>query len=259
MSADRKLEFFRSSAGQLCKKITDNISECPFSSVFRTPVPTNDLLYHEVIKNPMDLSTIKKKLKNNGYNTVLEWRKDLELIFDNAIQYNGSTSIIGGYAIYLRHKAEKLCSQFILLNHQNYELALRCLYTQLSDILREKYQKSPEGWPVFECPNYSMKELLTKLTSLEDQTEIRNILKQSPEKNQIKRKNGLNIDKFSRATLDNIWYYLQTGNPPVIIPKKELPVIHETTSEHPTEADPNANANQENSTTTAKKSKKKKR
>ena len=251
--------FFKSTAGQLCKKITDEICECPISSVFRSPVPSNDLNYHEIIKQPMDLGTIKRKLKTNVYNTVLEWKNDMDLIFDNAIQYNGNESLIGGYATYLRHKTEKLCHQFILLNHHNHEIALRYLYSQLSELIREKYQKTTEEWTVFQCDNYSMKDLLTKLTGLEDQTEIRNIIKQSPEKNQIKRRNGISIDKFSRGTLDNIWYYLKTGIVPVITPKKDLTLISDVNSEAQIEADSNPNQENSNSSSSAKKSSRKKK
>ena len=41
--------------------------------------------YFEIIKNPMDLGTIKKKVENNGYKLISEFGADVRLTSANAI------------------------------------------------------------------------------------------------------------------------------------------------------------------------------
>ena len=48
--------------------------------------------YYEVIKNPMDLSTMEAKLENNQYANVDELTADAQLIFDNCRAYNPASS-----------------------------------------------------------------------------------------------------------------------------------------------------------------------
>ncbi len=48
--------------------------------------------YYDVIKNPMDLSTMESKLENNQYANVDELTADAQLIFDNCRSYNPASS-----------------------------------------------------------------------------------------------------------------------------------------------------------------------
>lgn len=49
--------------------------------------------YPQIIKQPMDLSTAKKKLKGSKYQTVQEVVADLQLIWDNCKAYNVFESV----------------------------------------------------------------------------------------------------------------------------------------------------------------------
>uniref|UniRef100_A0A8C6S4P7 Uncharacterized protein n=1 Tax=Neogobius melanostomus TaxID=47308 RepID=A0A8C6S4P7_9GOBI len=44
--------------------------------------------YHDIIKHPMDLSTIKKKLDNSQYKDAQEFAADVRLMFSNCYKYN---------------------------------------------------------------------------------------------------------------------------------------------------------------------------
>ncbi|XP_040001745.1 bromodomain-containing protein 4-like [Xiphias gladius] len=44
--------------------------------------------YHDIIKHPMDLSTIKKKLDNKQYREAQEFAADVRLMFSNCYKYN---------------------------------------------------------------------------------------------------------------------------------------------------------------------------
>lgn len=49
----------------------------------------NILDYHDVIKEPMDLGTIRKKLSHNYYSGVRDFAYDMNLVWKNCYKYNG--------------------------------------------------------------------------------------------------------------------------------------------------------------------------
>ena len=49
--------------------------------------------YYEVIKNPIDISTMKKKNNRGEYKSLNDLRDDFRLMFDNCIFYNGDDSV----------------------------------------------------------------------------------------------------------------------------------------------------------------------
>ncbi|XP_068508282.1 bromodomain testis-specific protein isoform X1 [Syngnathus scovelli] len=58
---------------------------------FYTPVDTVGLAlhdYHDIIKQPMDLGTIKKKMEQREYTAAKEFAADIRLMFSNCFKYN---------------------------------------------------------------------------------------------------------------------------------------------------------------------------
>lgn len=61
---------------------------------FANPVNAQEVPdYYEVIKEPMDLSTMEVKLENNQYASLDDLLHDAHLIFDNCRLYNPPTSV----------------------------------------------------------------------------------------------------------------------------------------------------------------------
>jgi hypothetical protein len=76
-----------------CREILRSIMNKQIAIPFLKPVDYVLLEipdYPNVIKNPMDLGTIRDNLRSNQYNTVLDFAKDVRLTFQNAIKYNPS-------------------------------------------------------------------------------------------------------------------------------------------------------------------------
>jgi len=44
--------------------------------------------YYEIIKNPMDLSSMMTKIDLHKYQTVQQFLQDIDLICSNALEYN---------------------------------------------------------------------------------------------------------------------------------------------------------------------------
>lgn len=73
-----------------------------FAWVFKDPVDPIELGlpdYFEVIKTPMDLNLIKKQLEVRQYDNFDDVCRDVRLVFENAILYNGEDSDVGDMAL----------------------------------------------------------------------------------------------------------------------------------------------------------------
>ncbi|EED19933.1 transcriptional activator spt7 [Talaromyces stipitatus ATCC 10500] len=65
--------------------------------------------YHTVIKHPMDLGTMTKKLKTLQYKSKQEFVDDLNLIWANCLKYNASPEhFLRKHALFMRKETEKL-------------------------------------------------------------------------------------------------------------------------------------------------------
>lgn len=83
----------------------------PESIPFRQPVDPLSLGipdYFEIVRQPMDLSTIKRKLDVGQYTDPWEYVDDVWLMFDNAWLYNRKTSKVFRYCTKVTLKLRKL-------------------------------------------------------------------------------------------------------------------------------------------------------
>ena len=74
--------------------------------------------YPNVVKTPMDLGTVSKKLEDGTYKNVAQIRVDLELIWENCIAFNGRQTWIGEHVHTLREFTKKKFSQAGLQDEQ---------------------------------------------------------------------------------------------------------------------------------------------
>ncbi|KAI4330723.1 hypothetical protein MLD38_028982 [Melastoma candidum] len=74
-----------------CGQILTKLMKHKHGWVFNEPVDAAALGlhdYHQIIKNPMDLGTVKKKLDRNVYSLPGDFAADIRLTFVNALTYN---------------------------------------------------------------------------------------------------------------------------------------------------------------------------
>lgn len=86
---------------EFAQKITKKLTLIPISVFFLNPVdPVADNVpdYFEKIRKPMDLHTVTKKLESDSYASVEEWRKDVNLIWKNALTYHNEGTFINSIA-----------------------------------------------------------------------------------------------------------------------------------------------------------------
>ena len=80
-----------------CLELTNKMLHKDLCRPFREKVdPERDGApdYLDVIKHPIDLTTIRKKLVSGEYKSTQEWSDDVNLIFSNAKLYNDAGSLI---------------------------------------------------------------------------------------------------------------------------------------------------------------------
>ncbi|KAL3245709.1 hypothetical protein MRX96_058237 [Rhipicephalus microplus] len=80
--------------------------------------PVNDIIapgYSTIIHNPMDFSTMRKKIDDCEYTCVSEFREDLKLMCDNAMTYNRPDTVYFKGAKRMWYSGNKLLSKDQLL------------------------------------------------------------------------------------------------------------------------------------------------
>jgi hypothetical protein len=76
--------------------------------IFIAPVPQDVPGYYEMIKEPMDFSTMKNKVENDVYQNWEEFEEDFELSFNNAKTFNTKHSIYYQEAVKLQRSLQRL-------------------------------------------------------------------------------------------------------------------------------------------------------
>ncbi|KAE8800156.1 Transcription factor GTE9 [Hordeum vulgare] len=92
-----------------CEAILKKLMTQKFSHIFNVPVDVEKLNipdYNEIIKHPMDLGTIKKKLDSGSYTSPSDFAADVRLTFNNAITYNPRGHAVHDMAIQLNKMFE---------------------------------------------------------------------------------------------------------------------------------------------------------
>uniref|UniRef100_A0A7N1A5L6 Uncharacterized protein n=1 Tax=Kalanchoe fedtschenkoi TaxID=63787 RepID=A0A7N1A5L6_KALFE len=74
-----------------CLTLLDRLMSHQYGWVFNDPVDAEKLNipdYHTVIKQPMDLGTVKRRLTSGEYSNLVNFANDVRLTFSNAMTYN---------------------------------------------------------------------------------------------------------------------------------------------------------------------------
>eukprot|EP01119_Soliformovum_irregulare_P015805 TRINITY_DN4508_c0_g1_i1.p1 TRINITY_DN4508_c0_g1~~TRINITY_DN4508_c0_g1_i1.p1 ORF type:complete len:1471 (+),score=537.36 TRINITY_DN4508_c0_g1_i1:58-4470(+) len=75
----------------LFEKILNKIKEHQYAHPFLNPVPLGNKIaprYYDIIKNPMDLSTIREKIRTFAYASRTDFLDDMKLMVNNCYSYN---------------------------------------------------------------------------------------------------------------------------------------------------------------------------
>ncbi|KAK9106774.1 hypothetical protein Syun_022785 [Stephania yunnanensis] len=89
---------------QKCGALLRKLMNHQIGFLFNQPVKPVALQipdYFDIISEPIDLGTVKKKLENGLYSSVRDFAADVRLTFSNAMKYNPSTNWVHELAMNL--------------------------------------------------------------------------------------------------------------------------------------------------------------
>ncbi|OHT07734.1 Bromodomain containing protein [Tritrichomonas foetus] len=131
-----------------CLKILDELISHPISTVFLEPVdPVLDEVpdYFNIISQPSDLSTVRERLLGDKYATLQEFKHDVNLIWDNAVTYNGRSSL----PAYIADQLSKIFSRrFSILEDPQIEQWIND-YLKARSIICKLFHTAPKGLAPF--------------------------------------------------------------------------------------------------------------
>ncbi|XP_019854738.1 PREDICTED: bromodomain and PHD finger-containing protein 3-like [Amphimedon queenslandica] len=96
----------------IMKRLLTRLAAKDPADIFAEPVPLDDVPdYLDVIKCPMDFSTMRSKLDSHQYKSLEEFESDLKLVWNNAMTYNQKDTIYYRAAVRIRDVAKRILDQ----------------------------------------------------------------------------------------------------------------------------------------------------
>eukprot|EP01080_Neovahlkampfia_damariscottae_P003461 gene3461-6110_t len=137
---------------EIMKLFVEKLSKEDTLQIFISPVPKDVPGYYEMIKVPMDFTTMKNKIESNEYKNWDEFEDDFELCFNNAKVFNAKHSIYFQEANKLQRYLQRLRKK--CLNMYSTTIEENNFY--------EKFKESIQNTNTVSTPTHS--ELKKKLT-----------------------------------------------------------------------------------------------
>lgn len=96
-------------ARRLLNSILDRLQKKDKFGVFAEPVDPKEVPnYYDIIKDPMDFGTMRNRISSGHYTSIELFQKDIFLICDNAMQYNGKGTVYFRHARAIKDVAERI-------------------------------------------------------------------------------------------------------------------------------------------------------
>lgn len=132
------------------KKVLDDLWEWKICQPFRDPVDpveNNCPDYYSVVKQPMDLQTVKYKFNALSYNNITEFVNDLRLICYNAKTYNGEDTLYGKMAGDVLDEVNRVYDRKMKYKNEVMD-DLEKHASQIASLLANPPPEAKEGLPV---------------------------------------------------------------------------------------------------------------
>jgi hypothetical protein len=143
--------------------------------------------YFDIIKRPMDFSTIRRRLQNNEYATVHDWKEEVQLIFSNACAYNGKASPIGAIAIELQSQFRELAKTIVEDETAAWLNELTQLRKELCDHVGTRAGTIAQKRPIVVEPGAEIRRFLVNSMTKEDLEKLAVDLARMEEEEQIEQ------------------------------------------------------------------------
>jgi hypothetical protein len=93
--------------------------------------------YFDIIKQPMDLGTIRTKLASHQYKSVAEWKSDVNLVWSNSATYNSKSFLLRIITKDMNELFHKLTATFSDSPQNDWNDQLQLLGKEMEQIMKE--------------------------------------------------------------------------------------------------------------------------
>lgn len=124
--------------------VLQRLMDHPITKPFHYPVPTGEdapANYFEIIKNPIDLGTIKERLQQNKYQTFDDFYADVDLVWKNAELYNEPETAVYFISTESRRVFNAICRKENLFVISSWCNEVYRLKKKLSDVIQSAPNK----------------------------------------------------------------------------------------------------------------------
>lgn len=138
-----------------CSAITKIVLNHHIGSYFSYPIEEGDPSfpgYFNIIKTPMDLSTIQNKINSKIYKNSDEWYQDMHLMFENVRKYYGKGAYFTGLAAELQKFFEKKVKQSLAVTSDSYIEDATKLLEKIDMLLNKPPEYYKEGFSINAIP-----------------------------------------------------------------------------------------------------------
>jgi hypothetical protein len=122
--------------------------------------------YFNIIQNPMDFGTIKKKLNHNVYQNVEDFLNDMALVFNNCGLYNGTESLVGKIGVDVRREYNRLLGMYNFVERFQNSSQVHPSVLFIQDLQQKKKEQQEEQ------PEENNKELQGDLPMNQEENEF---------------------------------------------------------------------------------------
>jgi hypothetical protein len=122
-----------------CIAVMDQLQKFYITRMFLQPVdPVRDACptYLTIVHNPMDLGTARRKLEEDQYGSVEQWKADVNLVWANTFQYNGQKSLLSAIAKHLQTVFGELTSTLSSDPNQDWNRKFDDLKAEANNIIK---------------------------------------------------------------------------------------------------------------------------
>lgn len=152
---DRQMSKLPERTRAICIDIMEKLMQLPCAKPFLNPVDAEQdetANYYNVIKHPIDLNQIYKRLTNNEYTGISQWDKDMNFVWNNAEKFFNKTSMTGILAAELHRHYDKEYQRVKILRLAkwsrvvfSFRTKLESLFENVPPVIGALAQLSSEG------------------------------------------------------------------------------------------------------------------
>lgn len=201
--------------------LLQKLKKHPSAGPFLFPVDAKALGLHDyfdVVREPMDLGTVERKLKNGLYLALSEYAADIRKIWNNSLSYNMEGSAIYIMTLEMRSYFERLFNDIDNIQSND---AVRNLEKKVEMLTRQLSELHQNDFAVASVPTLQMSRSISKSSSKSNRNAK---LMEKALTPQEKKTLGQNIQRLSPEHLRGVWEIVSQSLPPSKTAQEELEI-----------------------------------